>query len=151
MGLFFLQTSGRTDDGGGPATEVRAAKSNQLSLPLLGGVSTDALAGELKDGGMVNQAVDRRHGRHWVFEDLVPLREHQVGGDDDRLLLIALGEEMKEDLQWNPAHSHYRGKTRGSWPNRVGRRRPHSTPCGCMLGSRTTGKASSKPAAVATR
>src|ERR1039457_2453946 len=94
---FSLNPRARNDDGGGAATEVQTAKLNRLSLPPLGGVSTDALAGELKNGGVVNQTVDRGHGRHWVFEDLVPLREHQVGGDDDRLLLIALGEEMEED------------------------------------------------------
>ena len=70
----------------------------RLALPLLRGVGADALAGELEDRGVVDKAVDGRHGRHGVFEDLVPLGEDQVGGDDDGLLLVALGEEMEEYL-----------------------------------------------------
>jgi hypothetical protein len=69
-----------------------------LALPLLGGVGADALAGKLEDRGMVNKTVDGSHGRHWVFEDLVPLGEDQVGRDNDGLLLAALGEEMEEEL-----------------------------------------------------
>ena len=37
--------------------------------------STDALAGELEDGGVVNQAVDGGHGRHGVLEGLLADRE----------------------------------------------------------------------------
>ena len=47
---------------------------------------------------MVDQAVDSGHGRHRVLEDLIPLGEDQVGGDNDGLLLVALGEEMEKDL-----------------------------------------------------
>ena len=47
---------------------------------------------------MVNEAVDGGHRGHRVLEDLVPLGEDQVGGDDDGLLLVALGEKMEEDL-----------------------------------------------------
>lgn len=57
-----------------------------------------ALTVELEDGGVVDEPIDGRHRRHRVFEDLVPLAEDQVGGDDDGLLLIALGQEVKEHL-----------------------------------------------------
>ena len=69
-----------------------------LALPLLGSVGTDALAGELEDGGVVDEPIDGGHGRHGVLEDLIPLGEDQVGGDDDGLLLVTLSEEMEEYL-----------------------------------------------------
>jgi hypothetical protein len=37
---------------------------------------------------VVNHAIDGRGRRHWVLEDLVPLREHQIARDDDRLSLV---------------------------------------------------------------
>jgi len=67
-------------------------------MALLGRAGADALAGELEDGGVVNQSVDGGHGSHGIFEDLVPLGEGHVGGDDDGLLFVAFGEEMEEDL-----------------------------------------------------
>lgn len=36
------------------------------------------------------------HGGHRIFEDLVPLAEDQVGGDDHGLLLVAFGQEVEE-------------------------------------------------------
>ena len=45
---------------------------------------------------MVHESIDGGHGRHRVFEDLVPLGEDQVGGDDHGFFLVALGEEVKE-------------------------------------------------------
>jgi hypothetical protein len=52
-------------------------------LPLLGGVGPDALACELEDGGMMDEAVDGGHRGHGIIEDLIPLGKDQVGGDDD--------------------------------------------------------------------
>ena len=46
----------------------------------------------------MNEAVDGGHRGHRVLEDLVPLGEDQVGGDDDGLLLVTLSEEMEEYL-----------------------------------------------------
>jgi hypothetical protein len=52
-----------------------------------------AVAVKLKDRRVMHEPVDGGHGRHRVFEDLVPLAEDLVRGDDDRLLLVALGQE----------------------------------------------------------
>jgi hypothetical protein len=69
-----------------------------LALPLLSGAGLDALAGELEDSGMMDEAVDGSRCSHGIFEDLVPLREDQVGDDDDGLFLVAFGEKREEDL-----------------------------------------------------
>lgn len=65
-------------------------------MTLFRGVGTEAIAGELKDGGVVDEAVDGGHRGHRVLEDLVPLGEDQVRGDDDGLFFVTLGEEVKE-------------------------------------------------------
>lgn len=47
----------------------------------------------------MNKTIDCGHGGHGVFEDLVPLTEDQVGGDQHRLLpLVAFCEEGEEDF-----------------------------------------------------
>lgn len=46
----------------------------------------------------MHEAVDGGHGHHGILEDLVPLAEDEVGGDEDALLLVALGEEGEKDL-----------------------------------------------------
>jgi hypothetical protein len=56
------------------------------------------LAGKLEDRGVVHEPVDGGHGGHRVLEDLVPLAEDQVGGDDHGALLVALGQEGEEHL-----------------------------------------------------
>ena len=38
---------------------------------------------EFEDHGMVNHAIDGRGGGHRILEDLIPLREDQVAGDQD--------------------------------------------------------------------
>src|SRR5258708_15682141 len=43
-------------------------------------------------------SIDRRCGRHGVFEDLIPLREDQVRRDHHALALIPLREQRKEHL-----------------------------------------------------
>ena len=46
----------------------------------------------------MDQPVDGSHRRHRILEDLVPLAEDQIRGDDHRLFLVAFGEEGEEDL-----------------------------------------------------
>jgi len=55
------------------------------------------LADELENDCAVNQAIDRSHRRHGIFEDAIPLREHEVRGEHERtLLLVAIGKEREE-------------------------------------------------------
>ena len=82
--------------GGGGASSPAFPRTSGFSP----GVSwaCAGLAGELEDGGVVNEPIDGGHGRHGVLEDLVPLGEDQVGGDDDGFVFVALGEELEEDF-----------------------------------------------------
>lgn len=48
----------------------------------------------------MNEAVDGCHGGHGILEDLVPLGEDQVGGDDDALSFVALGQELEKDFHF---------------------------------------------------
>src|SRR5690349_23079485 len=58
----------------------------------------DALAGHLDDDRVVNEPIDRGGRGHRIFEDSVPLAEHQVAGDDHGAPLVALGEEREQHL-----------------------------------------------------
>jgi hypothetical protein len=57
-----------------------------------------AIAGgvELKDGGVVNQAVDSRRGCHRLLEDALPFAEDQIAGNHHRTALVALRDERKQ-------------------------------------------------------
>lgn len=69
---------------------------------LLGGLlellGADALASEFEDDGVMDEAVDRRSGGHWILEDAIPFCKRQVAGDEERPSLIPLCHEGKEDL-----------------------------------------------------
>ena len=54
------------------------------------------LLSELNDDAVMQDAVNRSGGGHRVFEDLVPLRKDQVGGDHDTAAFIAFGEQGEE-------------------------------------------------------
>ena len=47
---------------------------------------------------MVYEPVDERSGDHGVPEDLAPLIEAAVGGDDDRAAFVAAGDEREEQI-----------------------------------------------------
>src|SRR6266404_2221139 len=58
---------------------------------------TLALGGD--DGGVVSEAIEQRGGELLVTsEDLGPLAEGEVARDDDRPLLVAVGDEVEEQL-----------------------------------------------------
>ena len=61
----------------------------------LGTVAGDFLP-EFHDDAVVNHPIDGRRGGHGIFEDLVPLREDQVRGDDDAAAFVTLRQERKE-------------------------------------------------------
>src|SRR5271169_4183498 len=57
-----------------------------------------ALGIEFEDGGVVDQPVDRGHGHRRVGEDLVPLAEGLVAGGNQAAALVALGDELEQDV-----------------------------------------------------
>ena len=52
------------------------------------------------------EAVERRRGELLIAEDLHPLAEGEVGGDDRRAALVALGEEVEEELSAGAVEGH---------------------------------------------
>ena len=58
-----------------------------------------ALAVHLKDVNAVSEAVQQGAGQSLRAEDLGPLVEGQVGGDQDRPSLVSLAEDLEEELR----------------------------------------------------
>ena len=50
----------------------------------------------IQNDGMMDDAIDCRHRRHRVFEDVVPLAEHEIRGNHHGSGFIALGQEREE-------------------------------------------------------
>jgi hypothetical protein len=46
----------------------------------------------------MHHSVDRGRCGHHVFEDLLPLREHQIRGDHHAAPLVTLGQQRKQHL-----------------------------------------------------
>jgi hypothetical protein len=57
-----------------------------------------ALAFEGDHGGVVDEPIDQGGRDHRVAEDLAPLLEAAVAGDDDRAALVAAGNEREEQV-----------------------------------------------------
>ncbi len=55
-----------------------------------------AVAVDLQDGGVVQEAVEDRDGDGVVVEDLAPGRDVAVGGQDDRAVLLAARDDLEE-------------------------------------------------------
>lgn len=49
----------------------------------------------IENDGVMNDSVNGRNRRHRVFEDPIPGRKSQVGGNNHTAPLIALGQECK--------------------------------------------------------
>ena len=48
----------------------------------------------------MNQSIDGSRGGHGVFEDLLPVREHQVAGEQNASLFVSMGEKSEENLHF---------------------------------------------------
>ena len=48
----------------------------------------------------MDNTIDHGGGGHRVFEDLIPLGEHEVARDHHRASFIALGEQREEDFHF---------------------------------------------------
>ncbi len=74
-----------------------------------------ALGVEFEYGGMVDEAVHRRHGHRRIGEDLVPRAEGLVAGRDQALALVTLDDELEQ-------HEH----SFGSWLAAAAKRLHHN-------------------------
>ena len=55
---------------------------------------------------MMDQLIDGCRGGHGVFEDLLPVREHQVACEQNASLFVSMGEKSKENLHFLAALLH---------------------------------------------
>ena len=74
-----------------------AGSAHGLGLSTL--LEAVALAVNLQDVNAVSEAVQQGAGQPLRAEDLGPLVEGQVGGDQDRPSLVSLAEDLEEDLR----------------------------------------------------
>src|SRR3546814_19118786 len=44
----------------------------------------------------LHEAVDRGDSHGWIWKDVVPGRKLLVGGDGDRMALVAMGDELEQ-------------------------------------------------------
>ena len=63
-------------------------------------------AGELKDGTVVDQAIDHRCRRHGIRKDVRPIGKREVGADGDALALVPARDDLKQQVgrlafEWN--------------------------------------------------
>ena len=73
-----------------------AGSAHGLGLPTL--LEAVALAVHLQDVNSVSEAVQQGAGQPLRVEDLGPIVEGQVGGYQDRPSLVALAEDLEEEL-----------------------------------------------------
>src|SRR5438132_11415644 len=88
--IVGTRQSGRTVDcraRGGPAG---------ASLAFEGGLAPIALDVHLENGCVMNEAVDGRQRHGVIREDLAPLAERLVGGDEQRASLVSRTDELEE-------------------------------------------------------
>src|SRR5437867_8830679 len=78
----------------------RLAAGQKTRLPLF--FKAVALAFDVDDGGVVQQAVEDGGGDDPVAEDFPPDSERLVGGDQDGALLIAARDELEEEVRRHP-------------------------------------------------
>ena len=66
------------------------------ALALDGGAAAIALDVHLDDGGVVDEAVDRRQGHGLVGEHLAPFAERLIGGDQQRTPFVTHAYELEQ-------------------------------------------------------
>src|SRR5487761_1975503 len=77
-----------------------------FALALQALLEAERLAGELDDVGAVSQAIQQGRGQLFVEEDLSPVGEAQVGGDDERDALVECRAELKHELRGGGSERH---------------------------------------------
>ena len=73
---------------------------------LPGFLRAHALPVELQDDGVMHQAVNGRHGRHRILEDLVPFGEDQVAANHHAAPFIPLGQKREQHFHFGPVLLH---------------------------------------------
>ena len=68
---------------------------NDVTLAML---EPEAVAVHLEDVDVMGKAIEQRAGQSLGAEHAGPLIEGQVAGDDDRTALVALAEDLKQQL-----------------------------------------------------
>lgn len=61
-------------------------------------LAAKGIAASGQNVSVMAQAIEQRGGEPFVAEDLDPLGERQVGGDDGGAALITLGQEVEQQL-----------------------------------------------------
>jgi hypothetical protein len=54
-----------------------------------------AVAGDREDGGVVEEAVEDGGGDGGVFEDVAPVGDAAVGGQDDAAVFVAAADDLE--------------------------------------------------------
>ena len=90
--------------GTGGSRRGRGLSAGQLHGRRCGGVlpaalEAVALAVHLQDVHVVGEAVQQRPGAPFLSEDLGPLVEGQVGGEQDGAPFVALAEDLEEQFR----------------------------------------------------
>ncbi len=71
-----------------------------------GGTFAVALAVHLDDGGMVYEAVDSGDRHRGVWKNVIPSGKRLIGGDGDRVTLVAMGDELEQGAGLDLVLSH---------------------------------------------
>src|SRR5271154_837217 len=66
----------------------------------------EAVAVQLKDVNVVSEAIEQRAGEALGGEHAGPLVEGQIAGDDDRAALVALAEDLEQQLGASRREGH---------------------------------------------
>ena len=72
-------------------------RSSRTALSFQGGSPSVALDVHLEDGRVVDEAVDHGQGHGGIREDLAPLTERLVCGDEDGAAFVAGTDELEQD------------------------------------------------------
>ena len=89
---------GRILVGGAASPPLGGRGTRGGGVPVEALAEAVALAGEGEDGAAVDEPVEQRGGELLLAEDLGPAGEVQVGGDRHPGPLVAVGEELEEQL-----------------------------------------------------
>src|ERR1700704_2763997 len=83
-----------------PARNHSSAPTHRATLTFECGTASIALDIHLKDGGVMNKAVDSCQRHSLVWEDLTPFAERLVGGDQHRAPLVSASDQLEQHTRF---------------------------------------------------